>query len=104
MKPVNKSYRFYQKYLSNKYFLSFVIFSIWVIFIDSNNLVDRFKAVSHINKLERQKEYYKTRITQDQEKLNELRSDKSKLEKFAREQYLMKKENEDIFIILVDDN
>lgn len=104
MKPVNKSYRFYQKYLSNKYFLSAVVFAIWITFIDSNNLVDRYKSMKHIDKLEKQKEYYKKRITQDQEKLDELRSNKSKLEKFAREQYLMKKENEDIFIVLVDDN
>lgn len=104
MKPANKLYRFYQKYLTNKYVLAFIVFAVWVGFLDTNNLIQRFKAVRHIQKLEEQKTYYEKRIHEDTEKLKELRSNKEKLEKFAREQYLMKKPNEDIFVILVDDN
>lgn len=60
--------------------------------------------MSHIQKLEEQKDYYKERIEKDREKLIELRSDEEQLEKFAREEYLMKKDNEDVFVILVDED
>lgn len=104
MKPANKLYRFYQKFLANKYVLATTVFLVWMLFLDTNNLIDRYRNLNYINKLEEQKSYYKKRIEEDTEKLNELRSNKSKLEKFAREQYLMKNPDEDIFIILDDDN
>lgn len=104
MKPANKFYRFYQKYLTNKYVLALIVFAVWISFLDSNNLIQRFKAVKQIHKLEEQKDYYEKRIGEDTEKLKELRSNKEKLEKFAREQYLMKKPKEDIFVILVDED
>lgn len=104
MKRANKAYRFYQKYLANKFVLAFFVFLIWVSFLDTNNLIQRFKTVQQIDKLEEQKKYYRQRIDEDIEKLRELRSNKDKLEKFAREQYLMKKPDEDIFVVLIDEN
>jgi len=53
-----------------------------------------------LNKLEAQKEYYLKIIKENTEKIRELRTDKANLEKFAREEYLMKKNNEDIFVIV----
>ncbi|WP_462280008.1 FtsB family cell division protein [Salinivirga cyanobacteriivorans] len=103
MKKANKLYWFYQKYLANKYVLAFFIFLIWILFLDTNNLIQRFRTISHIHKLEEQKAYYKERIEKDRAKLIELRSNEEQLEKFAREEYLMKKENEDVFVILVDE-
>lgn len=50
--------------------------------------------------MERQKEYYETRIEQDSRKLNELKTNRENLEKFAREQYYMKKPDEEIFVIV----
>jgi cell division protein DivIC len=44
--------------------------------------------------------YYTLRIVEDSTRLSELRKDASSLEKFAREQYLMKKDNEDVFVIV----
>ena len=104
MKPENKFYRIYQKYLTKQYVLALIVFAVWISFLDSNNLIQRFKAVKQIHKLEEQKDYYEKRIEEDTEKLKELRSNKEKLEKFAREQYLMKKPKEDIFVILVDED
>lgn len=52
-----------------------------------------------IHNLENEKEYYQNKIEQDNKKLNELKTNDENLEKFAREQYLMKKSDEDIFII-----
>jgi cell division protein FtsB len=85
--------------LKNKYTLSMIIFFGWVIFFDQNNLLQRTKIVNELHQLEKDKLYYINKIKADSQKLNELKTSEDNLEKFAREQYLMKKDNEDIFII-----
>ncbi len=90
-------------YLKNKYILALIVFFVWILFFDQNNLVDRYINSRHLRQLEKDKEYFRTRIMQDSARLKELRTDKDNLEKFAREQYLMKRENEDIFIIEFND-
>jgi cell division protein DivIC len=85
--------------LKNKYILTLIIFFVWILFFDQNNLIDRYVSQRHIRQLEYDKQYYRERIRQDSTRMNELRTDNDNLEKFAREQYLMKRENEDIYII-----
>jgi len=84
----------------NKYFLTVLVFLIWIILMDSNNLLSRIKEVRELHKLKSDKEYYTNKIEEDQGKLKELKTDNHNLEKFAREQYRMKKPDEDLFIIL----
>jgi cell division protein DivIC len=79
--------------------LAFLFFVIWIIFFDQNNLIDRIVAVRKYHQMEKDKIYYYEKIKIDSRKLEELRTDRENLEKFAREQYLMKKDNEDIFIV-----
>lgn len=86
--------------LRNKFILTILIFGIWIILFDQNNLIDRHSNVKKLNELKQEKEYFKKKIQEDQERMEELIADKESLEKFAREQYLMKKDNEDIFIII----
>ena len=74
-----------------------------MMFLDSHNLVDRFLSIRRLNRMEEEKEYYLKRIEKDSARMNELKTDRENLEKFAREQYLMKKEDEDIFIIEFED-
>ena len=88
------------KYVKNKYLLTLVVFTVWILLFDSNNLIDRFSQIKSLNQLEKDKEYYQERIEEDSKKLNELETDKENLEKFAREQYLMKKEDEEIFVVI----
>ena len=57
---------------------------------------------SKISQMEKEKKYYQKKIEEDKRKKDELLGSRDNLEKFAREQYLMKKENEDIFIIVKD--
>ncbi|MDR1783009.1 MAG: septum formation initiator family protein [Dysgonamonadaceae bacterium] len=64
-----------------------------------NSVIERMKYDTQIKELKKQIEYYRLQTETDKAKLQELRSDKDNLEKFARENYLMKKENEDVFII-----
>jgi cell division protein DivIC len=86
--------------LRNKYALTIIIFIIWVTLLDSNNLITRYKEMSELRKLKIDREYYIKRIEEDKQKLHELKTDNHNLEKFAREQYHMKKSDEDLYIIL----
>lgn len=87
-------------FLRNKYILTLIIFIIWLVLLDSNNLVARYKEMKNLKKLKAEKEYYTRRIEEDKRKLYELKTDDHNLEKFVREQYRMKKPEEDLYIIL----
>lgn len=84
----------------NKYLLTVIIFTVWLLLFDSNNLIARFKEVRELNNLKRDREYYIKKIEVDKRKLYELKTNNHNLEKFAREQYRMKKSDEDIYIVL----
>lgn len=87
----------------NKYVLTFLVFIVWILIFDRNNLIDRRKYLKAMNEMEAQKIFYLEKISHDSARLKELRTDADNLEKFAREQYLMKKENEDVFVITDED-
>jgi cell division protein DivIC len=87
-------------FLRNKYLLTIIIFVIWVVLLDSNNLISQLKEMKNLKKLKAEKEYYVQRIEEDKRKLHELKTDDQNLEKFAREQYRMKKPDEDLYMIL----
>lgn len=87
-------------WMKNRYIITLIIFLIWVILIDPNNLISRVRDLRTRNRLVREKEFYMGRIEEDRRKLDELRTSNENLEKFAREQYLMKKPDEDLFIIV----
>ncbi len=87
-------------WMRNKYILTLLVFLVWIILLDPNNLISRVREVRMRNRLEREKEYYMCRIEEDRRKLHELRTSNANLEKYAREQYRMKKPDEDLFIIV----
>jgi cell division protein FtsB len=87
-------------FLRNRYLLTIIIFVIWVVLLDSNNLISQHKEMKNLKKLRAEKEYYVRRIEEDKRKLHELKTDDQNLEKFAREQYRMKKPDEDLYIVL----
>jgi len=70
-----------------------------MVFFDSNNLIGFYSLKSKISNLKDQKEYYEEKIIEVQKIKEDLFSDSDKLEKFAREKYLMKKESEDLYVI-----
>ncbi len=93
----NKAVRFF----SNRYVLIFIIFLIWMTFGDENSfLLDR-EFNKEIDKLETDKNFYQTEINADKKKIEKLENPEQ-LDKYAREKYNMKKENEDIYIIEYD--
>lgn len=90
-------------YLKNKYVLTVLAFFLWLLFFDSNDLLLQFERHQKLDELREQKAYYKERIEKNKAELQALTSDTNKLERFARERYLMKKPNEDIYVIVPED-
>ena len=88
--------------LRNRYMLTVVVFIIWISFFDNNNLIGRYRDMASLKQLKRDREYYSNRIYEDTRKLNELKTSNDNLEKFAREEYFMKRANEDIFVIVTE--
>ena len=87
----------------NFYFLTALVFLLWMLTLDSNNLIARYQLSSKLKSLENEKEYYEEKIKEVEKDRNELFGDRQSLEKFAREKYLMKKETEDIYIVVEKD-
>jgi cell division protein FtsB len=87
----------------NFYFIIGVIFIIWMLFIDSNDLYSQFKKRGKLKELEQQKAYYTQMIKEVEKDREELLSNNELLEKFAREKYLMKKESEDLYILDINE-
>ncbi|MBS1488007.1 MAG: septum formation initiator family protein [Bacteroidetes bacterium] len=83
----------------NFYAVACFSFLMWMLFLDSNDLITRFKMSSKLRSLENEKEFYQEKIKEVEKDRQELTTNKELLEKFAREKYLMKKPTEDIFVI-----
>ena len=86
------------RFLTNRYFLVFAIFVVWMIFLDNYSLLDHQVLNKEINELEDNKKYYKDEIKMDQQKIKLLKNPEQ-IEKYAREKYYMKRDSEDIYII-----
>ncbi|MEO0572573.1 MAG: septum formation initiator family protein [Bacteroidota bacterium] len=91
------------KVFTNTYVLVLTIFVIWMAFFDTNSLLIHSELQKEINKLEQQKDFLQKEIEKDKKLLNELKDPKA-LEKYAREKYYMKKENEEVFLIEYEDS
>jgi cell division protein DivIC len=89
------------KILTNIFVLIFIPFLVWMLFVDENSYLVHRKFNKEIEDLENTISFYRMKIAEDKVTINKL-SDSLQLERFAREQYLMKKDNEDIYIIEFD--
>jgi len=92
--------KFFKKYINNKYFYAGLIFVVWWTFFDQESLMVQYKLTQVKSDLNNQKEYYNDNIKMDEASINTLQNDTVLLEKYAREKYYMKKDNEDVFIII----
>lgn len=90
-------------YVYNKYAIAFIIFLTYTLIFDNNNITSQFQMARQLKSLKAERQYYIEEIKRDSVFLVELLAEESNLEKFAREQYLMKKDNEDVFILIGDD-
>ncbi|MBT4478703.1 MAG: septum formation initiator family protein [Flavobacteriales bacterium] len=93
---------FYEKIpevFKNKYFIVGFLFLIWISFLDENNLVSLNQQINTLEEKQEIIDSLENEIFQMENKLERLNNDRKELEKFARENFLMKKENEDIILI-----
>ncbi len=86
---------------TNLILLTLVIFIIWMLFFDENSFLTHRELNKEIEKVQKTNTYFKNEIKKDQKTIKDLQNTDS-LEKFGREHYLMKKKNEEIFIIETD--
>lgn len=91
------------KILTNRYVFVLLVFIIWMLLFDTNSWLTHQKLNNEISEIENNINYYKSEIEQDKKTLQTL-NDSVEIEKFARENYFMKRENEDVFIIKYEDS
>ena len=89
-----------QKLVRFRYYFLFGAFILWMLFFDSNNLIYRIAISREISELEKTKKAFNQSLADLRRQKKELFGNNANLEKFAREKYKMKKDNEDIFIIV----
>ncbi len=85
-------------WLKNKYSITLLAFLLWVTFFDQNKMISQWSYRSVLNELKTEKKYFDKEIEKTRREFNELTQNPSSLEKFAREKYFMKKDNEEIFV------
>ena len=101
-KPISK-YKRLLKPFKNVFLLIFIVFSVWMLFFDSNSWFIHHELNKDIEKLEEEKEYYENEIKKDNKEIKKLSTEEG-LEKFGRETYNMKKEGEEIYLIEYEDS
>ncbi len=91
---------FFLKYINNRYFYTGLAFLVWLAFFDNDSILEQIKLSNKINDLKQEKSFYKTEIQKNKSALNALKYDTTQLEKYAREKYFMKKDNEDVYVVV----
>ena len=88
------------KIFTNKYILTSLGFIVWMCFFDQRDIFNTIEQKGKLNQLLTKKHYYEKEIATAQQELTDLQNSSTSLEKFAREKYLMKKDGEDIYLIV----
>jgi cell division protein FtsB len=86
------------KIVSNKYLLISILFAVWMLFLDNYSYMDQRQLNKQIDELQDNKKYYQEEIKKDNQSIKLLKN-QDQVEKYAREKYYMKRENEDIYIV-----
>ena len=86
--------------LKNKYLIAIVAMVVWLLFFDKNDVFTQRELIINCEKLQKEKEYYLSEISSHRKQLHELKTNRKSLETFSREKYLMKKDNEDVFVFV----
>lgn len=86
-------------WLKNKYLISLTAFVVWMVFFDSKDILTQRERSHELRELKESKAYFTAEIAKEKKALQELKSNPAAIEKYAREKYLMKRDNEDLFIV-----
>lgn len=90
--------------LRNKYLLTITVFAGWMLFFDKNDVFTLMQRRRELAEIEESKTYFSQKIDQSKKFSKDIQSDAAAIEKFARERYHMKRENEDLFLIQTAEN
>lgn len=90
---------FIPPFLRNKYLLASLAFTVWMLFFDKDDVFMQAKRRNELRQIEANKEYFRQQIAEDRKLSEELKNNPAAIEKIAREQYKMKRDDEDLFII-----
>ncbi len=101
---IKKKYKKILPYIKNKYIITFVAFVVWIAFFDKNDLLSQRDLKNEVHKLETEKSWYLSEVKKNQSDMKELQTNPLTLEKFAREKYMMKRDNEDVFVIVQENS
>lgn len=85
--------------LKNKYLLASVLFLAFIMFFDDRDLITNYHYRRQLGELQQSKKFYEDETNKTRAELEQLKADASTIEKYAREKYLMKRDNEDIFLV-----
>ncbi len=86
-------------WIKNKYFISFAVFCVIVFFLDKNDFFTQLERRRELRELEQSKKFYTGEIAAERTDLEGLKNDPAVMEKYAREKHLMKRDNEEIFLV-----
>lgn len=87
-------------WVKNRYFLACFIFLMYISFFDRNSIINQIEQKAEIRELKRQTEFYQKEIEATKKSLHDLSTNYQTMENYARENFLMKKDNEDIFLVI----
>lgn len=87
---------------TNKYLISGIAFAVWMMFFDTNDFPLQIRRLRELNKIEQNEKNMALQISNTQKELEMLKTNPETLEKYAREKYMMKKDNEDLYIVTFD--
>ena len=85
--------------LGNRYLLAITAFAVWITFFDENNLFVQRQRTKDLNELKAKIAYYHSQVDLTKKELKDLQNDPATLEKYAREKYFMKRDNEEVFVV-----
>ena len=92
----------FRRFFTNKYLITGIAFVLWMLFFDRNDITLQLKRVNELKKLQASEKVMDKQITDTKQELSLLKTNPETLEKYAREKYMMKKDNEDLFVITSD--
>lgn len=103
-KEIKKKWQSVPAWIKSPYLLAALLFGSWMLLLDENNMVNQYRKWKQLHDLREKQNFYTENITKTQQELNELKNNPATQEKFAREHYYMKKDNEDVFVVVKTDS
>ena len=99
LSPQEKVWSKFPSFLKNKYLITAIGFTVWMLFIDRNDLPTQWRRVKELKTLQQSERNMDKQISDTKQELDLLKTNPSTLEKYAREKYMMKRDNEDLYIV-----